>query len=209
VDTSVFLPRSREERRQQLGIPQDSVVIVTTGRIHWAKGWEFLLHAFRTFQGEKPNSFLIFVGDGEDRPKLQFVAQQLGIAKRVKVTGYQPAQLVSDFLNASDLFVLGSYTEGWATSMLEAVACCKPVVTTAVSSASDLILEGVTGFIVRERNHELFSDAMLATLELREVRKIALSIADKYSLASLSNDLQAIWLPLRNPSSSLNHAHVC
>jgi glycosyltransferase involved in cell wall biosynthesis len=199
VDTSVFHPRSREESREHLGIPQESVVVVTTGRIHWAKGWDLLLHAFCTFQKRASNSLLIFVGDGEDRPKLHLAAQQLGIAERIRVTGYQPPQQVSDFLNASDLFVLGSYTEGWATSMLEAIACCKPVVTTSVSSAFDLILEGVTGFIVRERNHELFSDAMAGALALKEVKKTALSIATKYSLTSLSKDLPAIWMPLRNP----------
>lgn len=202
VDTSVFQPRSKWESREYLGIPQDCIVVVTTGRIHWAKGWDFLLHAFLSFQKWAANSFLFFVGDGEDRSKLLSFAQHLGIAERIKITGYQPSQQVSAFLNAADLFALGSYAEGWATSMLEAVACGKPVVTTAVSSASDLIVEGVTGFIVRERSKESFSKAMWMALELQEVRKTALSLAAKYALTSLPEDLHRIWAPLRDQTNT-------
>jgi glycosyltransferase involved in cell wall biosynthesis len=104
---------------------------------------------------------------------------------------------VAEYINAADVFVLGSHTEGWSTSLVEALACGKPIVTTDVSSANDIVRNGVTGYIVKDRNPEDFNSYIDQALNLKNVHSISETIAKRYSKATLRNDLVSSWDNLR------------
>ncbi len=160
------------------------------------KGWDFLLDAFDKFMIVKPNAKLIFVGDGEDRPKLE---QRIKITRHetsIKATGFVNAEMVAKYINASDLCVVGSRKEGWSVAMLEALACGKPIVTTDVSGARDMIMEGQNGYVVEKRDPVKFAKAMEAALMLQDSQRVSLNIAEKYALKNLSNALGRLWKPL-------------
>ena len=139
---------------------------------------------------------LIFVGDGEDRAKIVNKAQKQGIQSSVQITGFVPQNKVCIYLNAADLCVTASHREGWSLAMLEILACGKPIVSTDVSGAKDMIRQGKNGFIVQERNPKLFADAILKTLELKKTSQISKEIADRFSIKSIAPDLGNIWEPL-------------
>ena len=109
--------------------------------------------------------------------KLSNKAQRLGIAESIQITGFIPHAEVNIYLNAADLCVVASHREGWSLAMLEILACGKPLVSTDVSGAKDMIYQGENGFIVEERNPRLFADAILKTLELKNAGKISKEIA--------------------------------
>ena len=198
VDTQIFRPRPIVEARQEAGIPPKATVVVTSGRIHWAKGWQFLLEAFRAFRETRPDSRLYFVGDGQDRSKLEKRAAELGLEGRVQVTGYQQPAGVARYLNAADLFVLGSRKEGWATALVEALACAKPMVSTAVSSAREIVAEGQNGFVVEQDDLAGFSAAMHGALTLGDTEDFSRREARKYALEGLKPDLEALWPYLKD-----------
>jgi glycosyltransferase involved in cell wall biosynthesis len=192
VDTNVFHPGDRCATRKKLNLPTDAIMVVTTGRIHWAKGWEFLLESFRIFLELFPESIFVFIGDGAERGILDQKVSALGLRKNVVIAGYQPSATIAEYLQAANIFVMGSVQEGWSTSLIEALACHIPIVTTRFSSANTIVQHGVNGFVV-ERDEVTFANAMKTALNLEEVATYADSVIDSYALDNLANDLLRVW----------------
>jgi glycosyltransferase involved in cell wall biosynthesis len=193
VDMTVFKPTDLCEQRRLLHLPETGRVFVSSGRINQFKGWRLLLDSFALFLTRNPDALLVFVGDGEDRAKLQHHAFQLGISERVVVTGFLTAEKVSDHLNAADAFLVGSVYEGWSVAMVEALACGKPIVTTLVSGAAQMVRPGLNGYVVENRDPAAFARAMESVLALPDCSKDSRSLALPYNAATLRSDLEALW----------------
>ena len=202
VDTSVFRPMPRHQARESLGFDGPGPVIVTCGRINKVKGWDLLVRAFVLFRGTHQDARLVFVGDGEDGPLLQQAIHEQGLAGAVLIAGFQPPAKVVQYYNAADVVVVGSYKEGWSVAMLEALACGRAVVSTDVSGARDMVVDGQNGFVVPDRDPRLFATAMAQALKIKTPNDVSLSIAEKYSLANLRSDLSRLWKPLAGAVAS-------
>jgi len=196
VDTAAFTPLSVREVRQKLGLDGPGPVVVTCGRINSVKGWDLVVGAFHNFRRLHPAARLIFVGDGEDRPILEKTILEQDLAGSVLLVGFQPSGKVVEYLNAASVLVVGSYKEGWSVAMLEGLACGLPVVSTDVSGARDMIVEGQNGFVVSNRDPGQFASAMARTLVWERPNRVSLAIAKRYSLANLRGDLCRLWHPL-------------
>jgi len=202
VDTSEFRPTPIENARAQLGIPSNAKVLVNTGRIARLKGWELLVDAFEEFRHRNADSLLFFVGDGEDRYLLERRVRALNLEERVKTTGFQKPHGIASYLNAADAAIFGSFQEGWSVSMLEALACGKPIVTTNVSGAEGMVIPGQNGFIVSNRNPVSFAEAIQNALRLANARYVSTSVASSFDLIRLGERLASTWPPLRLASTS-------
>ncbi len=196
VDTDIFFPQPQANIRPQLGIKPEDKAIVFCGRLRRIKGWDFILQSFHIAQLRIPNMKLIFVGDGEDRPALEAMSQKLGISGIVHITGVLSPPKVALYLNAADIFVVGSYQEGWSNAMLEALACGKPVVSTNVSGADQMIRHSWNGYVVAGRDPKEYADAMVKSLAFNGFSQISVDIASKYTVASLPGELGKLWRPL-------------
>ena len=192
VDTDIFYPGDRHKARKELGLPEDGPIVITSGRIHWAKGWSFLLDSFLVFCKRFPGSRLIFLGDGDDRAALSEKILQTSLETNVILAGHNPPEKVAAYLRASDLLVMGSFREGWSTVLVEAMACGIPIVTTRFSSAEAIVKEGVNGFVV-ERNDVLFAKSMEKALALEHVGAYSRQMIKNYALDTMKNDLLKIW----------------
>lgn len=192
VDTSCFKPTAdRTSIRACLQVPADAPLLVTTGRIHMAKGFDLLLQALVRFRNDNPKTRLVFVGDGPQRRELLALAADLGLTAAVSVTGFVKQPEVVAWLQAADLFIMGSVAEGWSTSLVEALSCGLPIVTTRFSSADTLVNDGVNGYVV-SRDPAEFSEAMKKALRLPHVREHSRLEAQKYSLSNLAPELEAL-----------------
>ena len=203
VDTEMFFPRDKRDVREKLGLPQDKLLCVTCGRLGWIKGWDFLLQSFRTFHTKRPDSEFLFIGDGEDREKVDAMAKMLGLSTTVRITGFKPSSEVAAYLAAADLFVMGSLREGWPTAMVEALASGVPIVTTRVSGASEIVHNGRNGYVVEGRSPEGFADAMEQALRLKDVAQVSLGLTERYALKNLRRDMEKVWPALERPRSAL------
>jgi len=197
VDTAVFSPIEVSIARNKLNFSKDKKIFVTTGRISWVKGWELLLESFVLLKKTFPDSVLVFVGDGEDRSSLLAKARRFGILESILITGFIPQNEVALYMNAADVCLVGSYLEGWSLAMCEIIACGKPLVSTNVSGAKDMICGGKNGFIVPNRNPKFYAEAIFSALNLNDVKGISLKISEKYAVKNLAHDLGSIWEPLR------------
>ncbi len=194
VDDKIFHPISKVIARNKLALPETKKIIVTTGRLSELKGGKFMLTSFMHFRKTCCDSHFIFIGDGEDRNKIhQFVIEK-NLSENVSITGRLSHEKVSLFINAADIFMMGSYIEGWATSLAEAVACGKPVVCTNFSSANELIKENENGYILNERDEEHCSALMLKCLNIPEEKLLKKSVEmSKYSTANLKESILEYW----------------
>lgn len=149
-DADVFKIKNKEKLRQKYSIEDSSIIYVTVGRLNWFKGWKFMIDSFSLLKS--PNSRLLFIGDGEDELLIRDYIIEKDLVGKVLMLGRQPLDVISDYLNMADAFVMGSYREGWSTALVEAIACALPCVVTDFSSASDMIENGVNGYVVKERD---------------------------------------------------------
>jgi glycosyltransferase involved in cell wall biosynthesis len=197
VDTLLFQPRAQQPARQTLGLPVDLPLFLSAGRINAAKGWSLLLDAFRQYRHDGALGLLCFVGDGEDRSRLERAARALGLEADVRITGFQKPEAMPLYYNAADVVVFGSHREGWSNAMLEALACGKPIVSTAVSGAADLIQDGRNGFVLAGRDPRAFARAMQSALALPEAEAVSVGIACRYSVEGIGALMRDLWPALR------------
>ncbi|MFB3918325.1 MAG: glycosyltransferase [Terriglobales bacterium] len=192
ADTTVFFPADREIARTSVGIPIDRPVFVSCGRISALKGWPLVLQAFALLLRKLPEAALWFVGDGEDRQHLESEILNRGLTRSVCVTGFRPPHEVAAFLNAADVVVLGSHTEGWPTAIVEALSCGTPVVSTDVSGAREMIRDGENGFVIDSRDPIAFASAIARAMDLPNAREISLSIASQFGVEKLKEEFASV-----------------
>ena len=134
--------------RQRLAISEDVHLFVTTGRLNWFKGWQLMIDAFAIFSRQKSKSLFVFIGDGEDEDRIKHYVVEQGLQEQVWLVGKKTQCEIADYLNAADVFLMGSFAEGWSTTLVEACACGVPCVVTDFSSARDMIAEGKNGYVL-------------------------------------------------------------
>jgi glycosyltransferase involved in cell wall biosynthesis len=108
------------------------------------KGQRFVIEALTRL----PDALLLLAGQGPDEPALRGLAVQLGVAERVRFLGPVPHAELPIVLNAADVFVLPSASEGLANAWVEALACGTPLVTTPIPGAQELITDPDWGQLV-------------------------------------------------------------
>lgn len=189
INTETYKPSIKSDAREILEIPSDKILIITVGRLSWLKGWKLLLDSFLIFEKEHSGSCFYFLGDGEDLGKIKEYIELNNLKQKAFILGMKSPEEISLFLNASDLFVMGSHKEGWSTSLMEAVACGIPVCVTNFSSASEIVDEGVNGYIEKDWDFKSFAGLMSKALTLK-IKEIEL---EKYSISGLKADILKLW----------------
>ena len=155
VPTGVAVPSGtrdirRRACRQAQGLAEGTPVFLSVGRLAREKNLAFLLAAFARALPRLPAARLILVGDGDDRPRLEWLVGDLGISGCVRFVGAVPHEAVGDYTLAADLFLFPSTSETQGLAALEALAAGLPVVAVASDAASDLLGDGEGGLMTPE-----------------------------------------------------------
>jgi len=114
-------------------------VVVNVGRLTIQKGLPNLLHAFKEVVHRAPKTFLLLVGDGEQKFELINLAAELGIGDKVLFTGFQRGKAYRDAYAVADLFVLPSISEPFGLVALESIGYGTPVLLSRQSGVSEVI----------------------------------------------------------------------
>jgi glycosyltransferase involved in cell wall biosynthesis len=157
------------QARTQYGLPSTGFLIGAIGRPRPVKGYDVLLNAFANLVTLEPDLLLLFVGDGPDRKKLEFKAQQLNLPPRVRFMGDQSE--IHKLLPALNILVSSSFHEGMSNVILEAMAAGLPVVATAVGGTPEVVVDGETGLLVPPGDPEALSQAILKLIQNPKMRK--------------------------------------
>ncbi len=149
------------------GFPENSKIILTVGR--WApeeryKGADTLIAALPRVLQSAPDTFLVLVGDGEDRPRLEQLARDAGVLGRTRFLSSLTQDELFACYAACDVFALPSRGEGFGLVFLEAMAHGKPVIGGAHGGIPDVIEDGVTGLLVPHGDVERLCRALESLL---------------------------------------------
>jgi len=142
----------------ELGLPAAAPVVGTVGNLRPVKDYPCLVRAFARARARVPNAVLVFVGDGAERPALEALARELGVAERVRFAGARTD--VARLLRRFDVFALSSQTEGISVAVLEAMATGLPAVVTDTGGNPEVVVEGQTGHLVPVGDPERLGDAL-------------------------------------------------
>jgi glycosyltransferase involved in cell wall biosynthesis len=135
--------------------PGAPLVVGSLGRLDAVKGYDVLLRALARVPGVRA----VVVGEGGERPELERLAYELGVADRVDLPGWadRPSSALADF----DVFCLPSRSEGFPLSIVEAMLACLPVVGTRVGSVAELVADGRTGLLLERDDVDGLVGALL------------------------------------------------
>lgn len=159
VDTNVFHPREKNKDLIEKHKLQGKKVLLTCGRLVERKGHDKVLEALPKVLEEIPNIVYIIVGEGPYQNKLEELTRQYGLQKQVHFIGTVDVELLPDYYNLCDLFVMLNRTvgsagtktysvEGFGMVFLEAAACGKPVIGGDSGGAVYAVDKNVNGFLV-------------------------------------------------------------
>ena len=159
---------AEEEVRHPWFAPKDVPVVVGIGRLRRQKNFELLLAACREItRGRGPGLRLVILGEGPERNLLLKKIRRSGQQGNVSLPGWVPNPY--PYLARADLFVLSSDWEGLPNTLIEAMACGVPVISTDCESGiREILQDGTCGPIVRRGDRKGLVKAMLGLLENQE-----------------------------------------
>lgn len=157
---------SREKSRERLGLHDKSIVLGTVGSLFEVKGLPYLLEATVILKDKYPHLSLLIAGEGNREDSLKTLADQLNLGDTVRFLGFRDD--IPDILQAVDIYVCSSISEGLSLSILEAMALSKPIVATNVGGNPELIVDGDNGFLVPAKDSARLAGAIADLIDSPE-----------------------------------------
>jgi glycosyltransferase involved in cell wall biosynthesis len=178
-------------------LPSGGILVGAAGRLDQQKGYHDLIRAARVIVNVRPEIHFVIAGEGPLRTSLENLIAALGLADHFHLCGFRND--VPNFLAALDLFVCSSHWEGTPLVLIEAMALAKPVVSTTVGCATNVVIPGETGELVRPKDPEARASAILAALQrsrqcaydLRKAVQIATEWSDPSTNAKIRDSFLA------------------
>jgi D-inositol-3-phosphate glycosyltransferase len=200
-----FSPGDRYGARKALGYGLDgSPMLLFVGRIQPLKGLDVAIGALGEL--ERKHAQLVVVGgpsgpDGEaEAAKAARLADELGVADRIRWIEPQPHHLLATYYRAADVCVVPSRSESFGLVALEAAACGTPVVAAAVGGLRTLVEHGETGYLVEDRQPDVFARAVDALLadppKARAMSETAAKRARGYTWSTTAARLRRLYADL-------------
>ncbi len=166
IPSTVF---TRSSANIDLGSPTRKLVIGSVGRLSSQKAPKrFIEIAERTLE-KFPNAEFRWIGDGEMRSEIEQLIQSKCLTEKVRLAGW--SDNVEEALLELDIFVLGSDYEALSYTPMEAMRAGLPCVLSDVTGSTDLVKEGVTGFIVSSGDIDGYVASILQLLSNQKLRE--------------------------------------
>ncbi len=163
IEPGRFVPRDRDEMRRKLGLDPMARIAICVARLEPVKGVDMLIRAFCRIPDERCQ--LMVIGDGTEMESLKGLIEQAGAGERIRLLGAKPHGEIPDWINAADLLVLSSRTEGWPNVLMEAFSCGKPVAAFRVGGVPEIVNDPALGILVDAGDVEGLSRAIKEGLQ--------------------------------------------
>lgn len=169
IDVGRVLAEPALNVHAEFWLPTHAPIVGSVGALTAEKGHRYLIEAAALVRREVPDARFVILGEGELRTALQRQIRDLHLDKHVIVPGFRPDVLA--FHKAFDVFVMSSTAEGLGTSLLDAMACSKPVVATDTGGIPEVVRHNETGFLVPPRDPSQLAQAIVQLLKDRALRE--------------------------------------
>lgn len=157
---------TRQSVRQELGIPDNSLVYISVGRLEAQKGFDILIKAFSRALTYSKDIYLLILGEGSQHKVLNDCLINNNIYNQINLLGYQNNPYI--YMEASDIYISSARFEGFGLSVAEAQSIGLPVIGFDVTGVRDVVVDGITGVLepkVDENTLEKLVNYSLANID--------------------------------------------
>lgn len=172
IELSKYQELSQEEKiklKKEIGLPENSFVVGTVGRLVPVKNPELLIKASQPVFTQYPDTYFVFAGDGPLKEDLRTAAKEIGGEKNIVFLGWRDD--AHRILSIFDVFCLPSLNEGMGRVLAEAMAHGIPIVASDVGGIPDLVIHEKNGFLVPSQNTEELAKCIQILIADEEMRK--------------------------------------
>ena len=203
IPNPVLLPPDEKELSDKL-LGERSLIAM--GRLVPQKGFDLLLEALAKLKDRYPEWTLTILGEGELRPQLESLRNELGLDDRVHILGR--VKNPQAFLKQGDIFIMSSRFEGFPNALCEAMACGLPVISTdCPNGPQEIIRDGIDGILVPNEDVSALAAAMERLMSDEKERQFladrAKEITERFGLEKV----MSIWESLIN--QAINEQEKC
>ncbi len=196
-----------DKLKSRYGFKAEDPVVGVVARLVRDKGHEYLIRAISVLKDRFPNIRLLIVGAGNYRPPLEHLVKALHLEDHVVFTGNLPD--VIQPLLAMDIFALPAvWREGFGLSIVEAMACSKPVIVTNIWALNELIQNGETGILIEPKEVEPLVQAITQLITNKTLRnKIETQgrqmVEKNFSIERMAAEMKDAYEAILQPANSL------
>jgi glycosyltransferase involved in cell wall biosynthesis len=178
-------------------------LILYAGGIRARKGLDVLIKSMSRVSDRVPEAHLTLVGGGYGREALETLTAKLGVTRSVTFTGRVSESELKQYHSRANIYVMPTQFDTYPTSLVEAMAMKKPVITTRVSAPAEVIEDGKNGLLVQagdvdglaEAIESLLKNEQYANRMADEARK---TVEEKYDLEKSISSLESVFKSLRS-----------
>jgi glycosyltransferase involved in cell wall biosynthesis len=157
------------QRCASMSLKNEVPVIGTIGMLSRVKGNEPFLRAVREVLDRNYRAHFVVAGEGEQEAHLRILAKRLNLARDLTFVNAYTNDM--EVIATLDIFVSPSMEEGLGLTVLEAMACAKPVISTAVGGVTSFIEDGKNGLLVNPGSSSALRDAIIRLIENTQLRQ--------------------------------------
>lgn len=166
----IHIKTSRVEVRKKLGWTGNPIVICLR-RHEPIYGVEYVVEAIPHILNALPEARFLMIGDGQLTGKLKRMVNELGLQKYVKFLGHVSHEEATTYLNAADVHVSMSLSDGTSASLLEAMSLGVPSIVTSIPGNMEWIKDGWNGCLIPVRDSRQLADKVILLLKDEKLRK--------------------------------------
>lgn len=192
VDTAAFRPGDRAAARRALGLPPDGPLVLAVGGLTHRKDPLTLLQAVAILRGARPDARVAYVGDGPLAAALAAGIRRTGMEGAVIRAGAVPHAEVAAWMAACDVLAMVSRIEPLGIAGLEALASGRPVVTTAVGGAREVIPATGPGRVVAPGDPHAIASALADVLAAPPPPAACRAAAEPHSVARQAEIVEGV-----------------
>ena len=197
IDVSKFANPdvTKEQKREELGIPQDVKLLISVGELNKNKNHEAVIRAIKDL-----DVYYIIAGKGDLQDHLQNLIDELNMSNRVRLFGYRTD--VAELYAAADIFIFPSFREGLPVSMMEAMASGLPCIASKIRGNMDLIVDGEGGYLCSSTDVDVFAETIKNLVEsaelCRKMGKYNLEHIKKFDISVIEKEMEKIYREVFN-----------
>ena len=149
--------------------PQFSFIIMMASRLEKEKNINLAIEMMKELTYQYPKIGMVIIGEGREKKKLENLAAKYNLQKNIIFEGWQN-DLIS-YYKTANVFLLTSLYEGYGLTIIEALACGCPVVSSDVGIASEVISEGESGFVCPVNDKNCFIKRIQEIMEIQSLKE--------------------------------------
>lgn len=179
--------------RQRLNLPLDKKIILNVANLYPIKGHRHLIEAVKDLEKYRKDILCIIIGDGRLRRDLKVQIKKLNLENYVKLVGAKIHREISLWMNAADLFVLPSLSEGNPTVMFESLGVGLPFVGTKVGGVPEIITSEDYGLLCEPADPKGLAEKILIALDKDWDREKILKYAKRFTWENIAKETRGIY----------------